>query len=130
MTPNPKTIMKTHSPTQQPHGRAVGLAALLGIAAIAMQLNAPAATLVHRYSFSESSGSTLADSVGGTAWNGAFCSGSDTNAVDGLFDGSQLYFVASSSNFVALPPGILENYPAVTIEAWASFGSLPSPNIS
>jgi hypothetical protein len=99
---------------------------LLGAALIGAQLSASAATLVHRYSFSETDGSTLADSVGGAAWAGTFCSGADTNPVAGTFDGSQLYFSSASSNYVVLPPAILADYPAVTIEAWASFGALPS----
>ena len=33
---------------------------------------------------------------------------------------------AASSQYVQLPAGILSNYTAVTIDAWASFGTLPS----
>jgi len=77
------------------------------------------ATLVHRYSFGETSGSTVADSVGGAAWNGTLPNG-------GTFSSGQLQLTASSSQYVQLPAGILSNYTAVTIEAWASFpGTLP-----
>lgn len=75
--------------------------------------------LVHRYSFSETSGTNCADSVGGAAWDGTLPNG-------GAFGGGQLSLAAASQQYVQLPPGVLSNYTAVTIDAWASFGSLPS----
>jgi alpha-L-arabinofuranosidase len=71
--------------------------------------------LVHRYSFSESPGSTIAaDSIGGAAWNGALPNG-------GTYNTGQLALAAASHQFVQLPSGILSNYTAVTIETWATF---------
>ena len=73
-------------------------------------------TLAHRYSFSEKSGTTVADSVGGPAWKGTLPNG-------GTFKGGQLEVRASSSQYVKLPAGILGNSAAVTIEAWVTFPS-------
>ena len=70
--------------------------------------------LVHRYSFSESSGTNAADSVGGPAWNGTLPRG-------GAFASGQLTLLSNSQQFVRLPAGILSNYSAVTIETWATF---------
>jgi hypothetical protein len=69
--------------------------------------------LVHRYSFSESGGSTTADSVGssdGTLYGGSTLSGGQV-ALDGV-DG-----------FVLLPPGIVSNLDALTVEAWVNLSS-------
>lgn len=74
----------------------------------------PLPTLVHRYSFNETSGTIVHDSVGGPAWNGALPNG-------GAFSGGQLTLASASSQYVNLPAGILSNYTAVTIEAWATF---------
>jgi hypothetical protein len=90
-------------------------------------LDAPA-TLVHRYDFNDTNGSTtVADSVGGSAWNGIVMS-AGTNAVPfaGAFTNSVLYLSTANTNFIQLPVGILSNYTAVTIEAWASFGTIPA----
>jgi hypothetical protein len=73
-------------------------------------------TLAHRYSFSETSGTTVADSVGGPAWNGTLPNG-------GTFKGGQLEVRASGSQYVKLPAGILGSSAAVTIEAWVTFPS-------
>jgi uncharacterized protein YjdB len=93
----------------------------LGLTATqAVQVTYIPATLVHRYSFSEKSGTNVADSVGGAAWNGTLPNG-------GTFNGSgQLILASNLQQYVNLPAGILSNYTAVTIEAWASFGTLPS----
>ena len=72
------------------------------------------ASLVHRYSFT----SDASDSVGGPAWNGTLPNG-------GAFANGQVSLAAASSQYVQLPAGILSNYTAVTIDAWASFGTLP-----
>lgn len=71
-------------------------------------------SLVHRYSFSETSGTTVADSVGGLAWNGTLPNG-------GTLGGGQAQLRASGSQYVRLPAGILSDYKAVTIEAWVTF---------
>lgn len=85
-----------------------------------VQVTNPApATLVHRYSFSETSGTNVADAVAGPAWNGWL-------PRDGAFNGSgQLTLASSLQQYVELPAGILSNYTAVTIEAWVTFGTLP-----
>jgi alpha-L-arabinofuranosidase len=70
--------------------------------------------LVHRYSFSESSGTVCADSIGGAAWNGTLPAG-------GTFRGGQLTLSAAAAQYVQLPAGILSNYTAVTIEGWMTF---------
>jgi alpha-L-arabinofuranosidase len=70
--------------------------------------------LVHRYSFNETSGTNCADSIGGPAWNGTLPRG-------GTFGGGQLALSSGSQQYVQLPPGILSNYTALTIETWATF---------
>ena len=76
--------------------------------------NVPA-VLVHRYSFNDGPGSaTAADSIGGAAWNGTLPNG-------GTFSNGQLSLAAATKQFLQLPAGILSNYAAVTIEAWATF---------
>ena len=79
-----------------------------------VNLSAPLPTLVHRYSFGETSGTVVNDSIGGPTWNGTLPNG-------GTFGGGQLTLNPASSQYVNLPAGILSNYTAVTIEAWASF---------
>jgi hypothetical protein len=67
--------------------------------------------LVHRYSFSETSGSAVADSVGGAAWNGTLPNG-------GAFANGQLTLASASSRYVSLPPGIVSTLTNFTIETW------------
>ena len=93
-------------------------------------LDAPA-TLVHRYEFNDANGSTtVADSVGGPAWNGMVMTNDfSTNAgsmAPGNFTGTQLQLVASNLNFVQFPSGILSNYTALTIEGWVTAQTLPA----
>ncbi len=82
----------------------------------------PVSVLVHRYSFSDTDdgngnyGASVADSVGGAAWNGTLPNG-------GAFTGSQLQLTASGVQYVQLPAGVISNYSALTIDAWASFPS-------
>jgi hypothetical protein len=52
--------------------------------------------------------------VGGSAWNGTLPNG-------GGLTGSQLQLTNASLQYVKLPVGIISNYTAVTIEAWATF---------
>ena len=75
-------------------------------------------SLIHRYSFSETSGSTTADSVGGSAWDGTLYGGATLDGGQVTLDGIDGY--------VQLPSGIVCNLDAVTIEAWANFGSAAS----
>jgi len=84
----------------------------------------PAPSLIHRYSFNETSGTTAADSVGGSSWNGTL---NGTAAFDGVgqvvLDGN-----TNAANYVSLPAGILSGLDDVTIEAWASFGATITNN--
>jgi hypothetical protein len=74
-------------------------------------------TLLHRYSFNETTGSSAADSVGGASWNG-------TLNGDASFSGTgQLVLSGNSGSSVTLPSGIVSNLDAVTVEAWATFPS-------
>jgi Concanavalin A-like lectin/glucanases superfamily len=87
-----------------------------------------AQTLVHEYSFSDSGPTNVADSIGGSAWDGMIMTGG-TNALPGpggsIFTGSQLILTAASQDYVQLPQGILSNYTAVTIDTWVTLGTLP-----
>lgn len=78
----------------------------------------PPVALVHRYSFDETSGTNAADSVGGPAWTGTLPNG-------GTFGGGQVALATNAtkslSQYLQLPPGILSNYTAVTIETWVTF---------
>lgn len=71
-------------------------------------------SLIHRYSFNETSGTNVADSVGGPAWNGTLPNG-------GAFSGGRLTLSSNAQQYVSLPAGILSNLSGVTIEAWAAF---------
>lgn len=70
--------------------------------------------LIHRYRFSETSGTTVADSVGGSEWNGTLPNG-------GTFSNGQLLLSSNLQQYVNLPAGIISYLNAVTIEAWATF---------
>ncbi len=72
----------------------------------------PPPALVHRYSFSETGGTTASDSVGGPAWNGTVLN----NAT--LANG-QLTLASASSQYAGLPAGIVSTLTNFTIEAWA-----------
>ena len=102
----------------------IGISALFwscaAIIAIA-QLNVSGQTLVNRYSSTtDATGTNLVDLVGGTNWYGTLPNGGDFTSIPG-----QLILAASSDQYVQLPPGILSNYTAVTIDCWATFGTLP-----
>jgi hypothetical protein len=72
-------------------------------------------TLVHRYSFTNSSGLTTTDSVGGTNYPALLMGGATLGGGQVTLDGV--------TGYVQLPSGILSNMDEVTIETWASFGS-------
>ncbi|MGA2853446.1 MAG: LamG-like jellyroll fold domain-containing protein [Verrucomicrobiota bacterium] len=67
--------------------------------------------LGHRYSFLETGGTTTADSVGGSAWNGTVYNG-------GTLAGGQLQLSSSSNQYVNLPLGIVSTLGNFTIELW------------
>src|SRR6185369_16226308 len=72
-------------------------------------------TLVHRYSFNDTPGSSsFADSVGGPSWAG-------TLVGTATLDGSALQLDGLGS-FATVPAGIFHSYSQVSIEFWATFG--------
>jgi len=88
------------------------LAAMTAVGALGQDA---AAALVDRWSFSETSGTTLADSVGGH--HGTIVPGSGTVSLDG-----QRATLSGGSNaaYISLGSGILTGRSAVTIELWAA----------
>jgi hypothetical protein len=72
-------------------------------------------SLVHRYSFTNSSGATVADSVGGASYTAQLLGGATLGGGKLTLDGA--------TGYVQLPSGILGGLDEVTIETWASFGS-------
>ncbi len=74
------------------------------------------ATLMHRYSMNETSGTNVYDSIGGSAWTGTLPNG-------GTFGNGQLTFSSAGQQYLNLPGGIVSNCLATTIDMWI-------PNIS
>jgi hypothetical protein len=81
----------------------------------------PAPALAHRYSFSETSGTTVADSIGGSAWNG-------TLPNSGTFSSGQLTLASASQQYVGLPAAIVGTLSNFTIEAWLKLNSTANWN--
>jgi glucuronoarabinoxylan endo-1,4-beta-xylanase len=77
---------------------------------------APSPALAHRYSFTETNGTNVADSAGGPAWSGTLPNG-------GTFSGGQLTLSSNSQQYVSLPAGIVSPFSNVTIEAWVKLNS-------
>jgi len=82
---------------------------------------APAPALAHRYSFNETGGTTVADSVGGPAWTGSLPNG-------GTLSSGQLTLLSGSSQYVNLPAGMVSTLSNFTIEAWVKLNSTASWN--
>jgi hypothetical protein len=80
---------------------------------VSLYTNTP--SLVHRYSFNESGGSTATDSVGGSSWDGTLNGGAALSGGQLTLDGA--------SGYVDLPAGLVSNMDAITIEAWATMGT-------
>jgi hypothetical protein len=74
-------------------------------------------SLVHRYSFSESGGATVADSVGGPVWTGILPNG-------GTLSGGQLTLSSGSLQYVRLPAGIAASMTNITVMAWVNLASV------
>jgi endoglucanase len=74
-------------------------------------------SLVHRYSFSESGGTTVADSVGGPVWAGTLPNG-------GTLSGGQLTLASGYLQYVSLPAGIVGSLSNVTVMAWVTLTSV------
>jgi hypothetical protein len=70
------------------------------------------AVLAHRYSFNTDGDAT--DSVGGA--NGTLQGAATVT-------GGQLQLTGFNSDYLDLPPGLLQDYGAVTIDAWVNFGA-------
>jgi hypothetical protein len=73
-------------------------------------------SLAHRYSFSETTGSNVADSVGGPVWTGMLPNG-------GTLGGGQLTLSAGSQQSVSLPPGIVSLMSNFTVLTWVNLNS-------
>ncbi|HMP84739.1 MAG TPA: hypothetical protein PKA41_18760, partial [Verrucomicrobiota bacterium] len=71
----------------------------------------PAPALAHRYTFSETGGTSVADSAGGSAWNGTLPNG-------GVFGSGQLTLASANQRYVSLPTGIVSTLTNFTIETW------------
>ena len=89
--------------------------------ASATTLSPPPVSLVHWYSFSETGGDTVADSVGGPAWTGILPNG-------GTLSGGQLALASASQQYVSLPAGIVASLTNVTVTAWVNLASLANGN--
>ena len=75
--------------------------------------------LVHRYSFNESGGASVADSAGGPAWNGTLPAG-------GVLSGGALTLSSASQQYVSLPADIVSSLTNLTIMAWVNLNSVSS----
>jgi hypothetical protein len=84
--------------------------------ATATTLSPIVGSLAHRYSFSETNGITIADSVGGPVWNG-------TLPNDGTFSNGVLMLSSGSSQYASLPAGIVGSLSNFTIMAWVNLNS-------
>jgi hypothetical protein len=96
----------------------------LGLSASqAVQVVYISATLTHRYSMANVSGTNAPDSVGGPTWTGTFPNG-------GSINNGVLSFSSASQQFLNLPGGIVSNYTAATIDMWIPeiSGSSGSPS--
>lgn len=105
--------MKIHAPTLHAPLWCAGLL-------LTLQLSAHAAILTNRYSFNETSGTNVADSVGGQNGilvNSAFLDGAGDVV---LPNNSVTSADASSPGYVALPPNLCSNLTAVTLEVWVT----------
>jgi hypothetical protein len=88
----------------------------LGLSAVQpVQVVTVPTMLVHRYSFNETGGTVITDSIGGSVWNGTLPRG-------GTFSGSgQLTLASNLQQYAQLPSGILSNYTQVSLEMWVTF---------
>jgi regulation of enolase protein 1 (concanavalin A-like superfamily) len=98
-----------------------GSATSNSVQATAVTVSPIVGSLVHRYSFSESSGTSLADSVGGPVWNGTLPNG-------GTFASGQLTLASASSQYAQLPAGIVGTLSNFTIAAWVRLNSTTNWN--
>jgi glucuronoarabinoxylan endo-1,4-beta-xylanase len=76
----------------------------------------PTPALGHRYSFTETAGNTIADSLGGPAWTG-------TLPNSGTFSSGQLTLTSNLFQYASLPPGIVSTLSKFTALAWINLTS-------
>jgi hypothetical protein len=117
--PNVVTVSATGVATAVGPGSAtvsatVGSFTVTNVVTINVSDNAP--TLVHRYSFTGTSGTTVPDSVTSSPTNAA-------TLVGGATLGGGAVTLDGSTGYVQLPSGLLGGLDEVTIETWASFGN-------
>jgi arabinoxylan arabinofuranohydrolase len=72
--------------------------------------------LAHRYGFSETGGTSVADSAGGPEWTGTLPNG-------GALTGSQLTLSPGSQQYLKLPAGIANSRSGMTIMAWVNLST-------
>jgi endo-1,4-beta-xylanase len=84
--------------------------------ATATTFSPTAGSLVHRYSFSETGGVSVADSVGGPVWSGTLPNG-------GALSGGQLILSSISQQYVSLPGGLVSSLSNCTVMAWVNLAS-------
>src|SRR5690242_6692932 len=93
--------------------RTLGLMVLVGLGA----WSATAQTLTHRYSFSDTAGSTtFTDSVGGAT--GSLNNDTASNPNSASLDGSKLQ-LDGTGGYATLPTGLISGYTQLTVEFWA-----------
>ena len=73
-------------------------------------------SLVHRYSFSESGGTNIADSLGGPVWTGTLPNG-------GTFSSGHLTLASASQQHALLPAGIVNTLSNFTVMGWVRLNS-------
>ena len=119
---NPKMNMNTTKKTFARLLHRSGATCLLAASALLIQQStASAATLAHEYNFTDDgSGVDVVDLVGGPAWMGTLPNGGDFASTPG-----QLTLSAGGGQYVQFPAGMLSNYTEVTIDMWATYGTLP-----
>lgn len=93
--------------------------AATGAMVVMTQITSPAATLVSRYSFNETSGTNATDSVGG--YTATLRGGTS-------FDGAGKAVLNGTNSYVNLPSAQLGGLTAVTLDAWLSF-TVPNNNV-
>jgi hypothetical protein len=82
--------------------------------AIAITVFPEPVVLAHRYSFNETSGTDVADSIGGPAWTGTLPNG-------GTFTNGQLSMLGASQQYVNIPTNIFSGMTNVTFDVWTTF---------
>jgi len=78
-------------------------------------------SLIHRYGFSESGGTTVADSIGGPIWTGTLPNG-------GTFSSGQLTLSSAAQQHALLPAGIVSTLSNFTVMTWVRLNSTANWN--